>query len=246
MGSLKPNIDTNLYKIDSEYLCSGKKIGNIKPVPLDQIKKEFNAFEPININSTRHLTALYELFPPYLLKECNSTDWKLLEAMSRFDKRLNTFVVGCFDNQPLELKQLSYKWRFKDNVKWKTKVGTSPNGTLFIRIFTDEGTVYVIEGHRDSLTAELLGLDFIMVPYAGFKLKNTESLLHEVTGRKVVFIIEDKPAFKCMMKIAKAIEPVADHIVMLQLLEGKKMDLSDYVFTKNSIKEVLDGLKDKE
>jgi len=246
MSKLKPNIDTSLYKIDSEHLSLSKRMRDVKPVPLEQIIKEFDAFENIDMNSAKHQTVLLELFPSYLLEECDSADWKLFESMSRFDRRNNTFVTGCFDNQLLELKSLSYKWRFKDGIKWKTRAGTSPNGTLFIRIFTDNETVYVVEGHRDSLTSVLLGLDFIMIPYAGFKLKDTESLMQEITGRKVVFIIEDKPAFKCMVEIAKAIEPVAKDIVMLQLQEGDKMDLSDYVFTKNSIKEVLNGLKDKE
>ncbi len=246
MSSLKPNIDTSLFKLDKTQMAGKGYSGISNPISLEQLQSEFDQFEKLDLTDVLHRQVLLELFPSYLLEEQNKVDWQLFCSMSRYDRRNKTFVTGCFDNQLLELTQLSYKWKFKDRIKWKTRAGTSPNGTLFIRIFTDSETVYIVEGHRDSLTSVLLGLDFIMIPYAGFKLKDTESLIQEVTGRKVVFIIEDRSAFKCMMELAKAIEPVVEDIVMLQLQEGNKMDLSDYVFTKNSIKEVHDGLKDKE
>jgi len=246
MSSLKPNIDISLFKIDRTQMAGKGYSGISNPISLEQLQVEFEHFEKLNLTDVLHRQVLLELFPSYLLKKRNKADWQLFCSMSRYDRRNKTFVTGCFDNQLLEFILKSFKWKYKDGIKWKTRAGTSPNGTLFIRIFTDDGTIYVVEGHRDSLTAVLLGLDIIMVPYAGFKLKDTEGLMQEVTGRKVVFIIEDRSAFKCMMEIAKAIEPVVKDIVMLQLQEGNKMDLSDYVFTKTSIKEVLDGIKDKE
>ena len=246
MGNLTPNIDRNLFKIDPEYLSSYRRIGNIKPASFVQMEKEFNALELIDLNNSTHKESLLELFPLYLIEECDDADWKLFESMSRYDRKKKTFVAGCFDNQILEFKLISSKWRYIDGIKWKTRAGTSPNGTLFIRIFTDDGTIYVVEGHRDSLTAVLLGLDFIMIPYAGFRLKDIGGLKLELLDRRVVFIAEDEAAFKCMYNIAKAIEVATESTVLLSLENGKKMDLSNYALTKNSIKEVRDGLKDSE
>jgi hypothetical protein len=104
----------------------------------------------------------------------------------------------------------------------------------------------VIEGHRDMLSAILLGLDVIMLPYAGFRLKEPTAMQKEVASRDVVFIVEDEAAFKCMHRVAKSIQPYASAITMMSFAKGRKVDLSDCVRTKNSIREVIDGLKNKQ
>jgi len=167
-------------------------------------------------------------------------------AMSKYDNRNQTFVAGCFDNQPFDFKLISYKPRVKDGVKWKTRAGTSPNGTPFVRIFTDEGTVYVLEGHRDALTAVLLGLDFIMIPYAGFRVKEPSVLQDEVSDRDLVFIVEDKAAYECMVKVAEYLKVTAKSICLIELRDTEeKVDLSDYVENFNTIQEVIDGLRNR-
>ena len=243
MCSIKPKIDLSLYKLDSGQI-KGK--GNIKapsPLPLEQLSREFNGLEFINKKDSRHYGALLELFPQYLIESCDDADWQLFEAISRFDRRNDSFVVGCFDNQPLEFRLVSYKWRYKDNIKWKTRAGTSPNSTLLIRIFTDNEPIYVIEGHRDSLTAILLGLDFIMIPYAGFKLKETSSLLQDIENRNLIFLVEDIAAYKCMYRIANILQTAANSIKLKELGTGAdKVDLCDFVWQHKSLKEVVYGL----
>ncbi len=246
MSSLKPNIDARLFSLTQEQIASGtSKHYDSRPVSLERLEKEFYALERIEQTDKKHEKALFDLFPQHLLDTCDKTDWQLFLAMSRYDRRSDTFATGCYDNQPLDFKLISYKWQMKDGIKWKTRAGSSPNGTLFIRIFTDDRTIYVVEGHRDALTAILLGLDFIMVPYAGFKLADSFSLQKEVAGREVVFIVEDKAAFKCMFKIAQSIEDSVSSITMMSLAKGQKVDLSDYVRTKNSIEEIIDELENK-
>lgn len=246
MGELKPNIDTSLFKIDSACMYSRNRSGNITSIPLEQVEKEFNGLEAIDMSDSEQQKALDALFPDYLIKTCDDADWQLFRSMGRYDRNNHTFVTGCFENQDMKFKLISYKWRHKDNIKWKTRAGTSPNGSLFIRIFSEDRTVYVVEGHRDSLTAVLLGLDFIMIPYAGFKLKDTALLRKEVSDRKVVFIIEDQAAFNCMCPLALAIEDISDEIVLIQLMTEEKCDLSDFVMKNNCIEEMIYGLKNKE
>ena len=246
MSSPKLNINTSLFKLDAEQMVGKGYSGSSSPISIEKVTKEFNKLERINLSDDSHRRAIDELFPSSLLHARNDADWKLFSSMSRYDRCNRSFVAGCFNNEILELKLISYKWRRKDGIKWKTRAGTSPNGTPFIRIFTDDSSIYVIEGHRDCLTAILLGLNFVMIPYAGFRLKDADALKKEVSGRKVVFIVEDIAAFNCMSRIASAIEATASEIIMIQLKTGEKCDLSDYVFIKNNIKEVLDGLKNKE
>jgi len=223
---------------------AGEKSNNVNnTISFEQLQAEFNQFERIDLTDTSHQQALLELFPEYLLIERNNIDWQLFCAMSRYDRRNKTFITGCFDNTPLEFKLISYKWSYKDGIKWKTKAGTSPNKTLFIRVFTDDAPIYVIEGHRDALTAVLLGLNFVMIPHAGFKLREPSALLKEVKGRKVILLVEDRAAYKCMREIAEALQETANSIRLIQFGSDEvKIDLSDYVRKFYSIKEINNGL----
>ncbi len=226
---------------------TGKSVGSPPLVPLHRVKKEFDSLGRIDISNERHIEALRELFPEYLLSQRDDADWQLFLAMSRYDKNHTTFVTGCFNNESyLELKLISYKQRFKDGVKWKTRAGTSPNGTPFVRIYTDKGIIYGIEGNRDALTAVLLGLDFIMLPYAGFRLKEPSVLQEEVSDRDLVFIVEDRAAYKCMTKVAGHLKETAKSICLIELSDtAEKVDLSDYVKNFKTIKEVIDGLRNR-
>lgn len=242
--SLVPNIDASLFRLSDEQKRARSSIETNYKLPLLQLEKEFDTFERIDRNDKEHKEALNELFLPYLLKECDKLDLELFSSMSRFDRRSNSFVVGCFENQPFDFVLLSYKWRYKDGIKWKTRAGTTPNSTPLVRIYTDNEPIYVIEGHRDSLTAVLLGLDFIMIPYAGFKLKEPEGLQKEVAGRDVVFLVEDGAAYKCMYEVAEQLKETANRIQLIELSDSdRKMDLSDFAQQYNHIQEVKDVLQ---
>ena len=246
MSKLKPKIDTTLFKMTHEQMNTGKSVGSTPLVPLHRVEKEFDIFEEIDISDENHRRALHELFPPYLISQRDNVDWELFLSMSRYDRRNQTFIAGCFDNQPLDFKLISHKLQFKDGVKWKTRAGTSPNGTPFVRIYTDSEIIYIPEGHRDSLTAVLLGLDFIMIPYAGFRLKEPSELQSEIRNRDLVFIVEDEAAYKCMTKVAEHLKETAKSICFIELIDtDEKVDLSDYVKNFKTIQEVIDGLQNR-
>ncbi len=242
----KPNIDLSLYKIDVRDigLCTSFLMSSKENISLFQIRKEFDNFHHIDIVNPRHDKEIKTMFPKYLLEQANSNDMELFLSMSRFDSKNNTFVVGCFDNKPINFQLISYKYKMLGGVKWRTRGGTSPNGTALVRIYSDQEPVFVLEGHKDSLTAILLGLDFIMLPYAGYRNPEPIDLQKEVLGRDVVFLVEDEPAYKCMTRLSKPFAETADSLVLKQLGEaGMKVDLSDYVQRFNSIKEVANGLR---
>lgn len=247
MSKLIPNIDASFYRIDPTIMNSKKSYSdNGKKLSSGEIEKEFNSLEKIDISDENHRRALHELFPSYLISQRDDVDWELFLSMSRYDRRNQTFVAGCFDNQPLDFKLISYKPRVKDGVKWKTRAGTSPNSTPFVRIYTDSEIIYIPEGHRDSLTAVLLGLDFIMIPYAGFRLKEPSELQCEIRNRDLVFIVEDEAAYKCMTKVAEHIKETVKSICLIELSDtDEKVDLSDYVKNFKTIQEVIDGLRNR-
>lgn len=243
MKTLKPNIIIDDFKLTSAQINSESRSSSNFTLSRSHIKRYFNNLERIDLLDIQHLKALHELFPAYLLKERANEDWELFLAMSRYDRNFHSYVTGCFDNSsPLEFILISFKHRHKDGIKWKTRAGTSPNSTPLVRIYSDDGTIYVIEGHRDALTAVLLGIDFIMIPYAGFRLSIPTYLQNEIKGRNVVFLVEDEKAYNCMINIAEYIRNDAN--IKLRALGGieSKLDLSDFVQQFNSIKEVLNEL----
>jgi hypothetical protein len=244
----KPNINLSLYKLDyGESMQEGDSLIQAKDfqkVPLTKLKSEFDTFEQINLKNAEHKREILSMFPDYLVNDADQADKDLFHAMSRYDKRNHTFVVGCVDTST-GFTLISYKWKQKGEVKWRTRGGTHPNSTPFVRIFTDSEPIMVIEGHKDSLTAILLGLDFIMLPYAGYRISDPSYLQKEIKGRGVVFLVEDEAAHTCMEKTAEQFSDTAKKILLKQLgCTDTKIDLSDYVQHFNTIKEAVDGLRD--
>lgn len=246
MSKLKPNVDVSLYRINPTMMNRQKfYTGNGKKPSLVQIEKEFNSFDPIDFNNPTHREEIFSMFPEYLIKESAQADMDLFLAMSRYDRKHQTFIAGCFENQPLTFQILSYKWRFNDGSKWKTRYGTHPNSTPFVRIATDDKAIYFIEGHKDSLSAVLLGLDFVMLPNAGYKYEKYPSLSKELEARDIIFLVEDEAAHRCMFPLSQVLAETAKSII-LKSLNGQsdaKIDLSDYIQNFKTIKEVINGLQ---
>ena len=248
MGSLKPNIDTELYKLNDTDLISDANrysppaSNDISP---EALKKEFDSFEHIDLQNDSHSKELDLMLPRWLIKNANPIDLELFEMMSRYDKKNSTFVVGVFNNgfDDLRFELISYKRRRLGKVKWMTRKGTRPNNMPFVRIYRDDTPIYIVEGHHDMLTAILLGLDFIMIPTAGFKDVNT--IKDALLNADVVFIVEDERAYRCMLGLALKIESIAKRITLLELSDKQKYDLSDFAMEKNSIVEAINELENK-
>ena len=186
---------------------------------------------------------MHNILPAYLLRTSDSESLQQFNTISRIDKDAKQYVVGCFKGDITQHQLISYKHRYRHNIKWFTRKGTSANKYFSYRIRTANQPIYVIEGHRDKLTALLLGLDFIMIPYAGFQLKNTDAFKQLIANRKVVYIVEDKHAFKCMSNIALSTESVTEQTILWQPKRGEKMDLTDLAYQHNTIVEVLNALQ---
>ncbi len=244
-----PIIDPSLYKIDDLItgqsdlrFCKNDK--SQEDLSLDQIKKEFDNFSRIDINNPVHHEELLKMHPPWLLKQASEMKYKRYLSMNRYDNKNGTFVAGCYENTPRYCRLVSYKRRRTSVGKWITRKGTHPNASVFIDIRPDGSPVFVVEGVHDAATAELLGISFIMIPYAGFRLTDSTLLQKEVAEREVVFLVEDEAAHKCMKKVAEHLRKSARKIYLKQLgSNDAKADLSNYVQNFNTIEEVINGLQ---
>ena len=247
MGSLKPNIDPSLYKLNDADLISDSNqyspstINDISP---EALKKEFDSFEHIDLQNESHRKELDEMFPDWLIPQSSERNLRQFMDMGRYDRKSNTYVGGCFENTPEYCHLVSYKKRRLPIGKWITRKGTHPNSSLFIVIYPDGEPIYFIEGLHDSHTATLLGINFVMIPYAGYKNLNSTLIQKEVSGRDIVFLVEDEAAYTCMLRVVEQIQDDAKSIRLKYLGDtDTKMDLSDYVQKFNTIKEVINGLQ---
>ncbi len=247
MSIPKPKINPALCKLNDDELITDPTRytpSSSHDISLESLKKEFDAFERIDMQNDRHQKELHEMFPDWLLQQTSERNRKRFMAMSRYDRKNHTFVGGCFENTPSYCTLVSHKRRRLPIGKWIARKGTHPNASLFIIIYPNGEPIYFIEGLHDALTAVLIGINFVMVPYAGYRNQDPTQIQQEVSGRDVVFLVEDKPAYECMIRLVEQIQDFAKSIVLKQLGDSdSKMDLSDYVQTYNSIKEVIHELR---
>ena len=248
MSTPKPNINTELYKLNNTDLIPD--VNQYTPstandISLEALKEEFYSFERIDFKNDSHRKELNEMFPDWLILQSSERNLKRFMAMSRYDRKNNTFIGGCFENTPEYCNLVSLKKRRMSIGKWITRKGTHPNSSLFIIIYPDGEPIYLIEGIHDSLTAVLLGINFVMIPYAGYRNTDPSHLKREVVARDVIFLVEDAAAYKCMKRLAVLMQDSAKSIKLKHLGNiNRKIDLSDYVKKFKSIKEVIDVLQD--
>jgi len=242
MSNLKPNIDTSLFKLNDTDLISDSNQyspSTSSDISLDTLKKEFDSFERIDIEDESHKKELDAMFPGWLIPQASKRDLKRFMTMSRYDRKKDIFVGGCFENAPWYCNLVSYKRRRLPAGKWITRKGTHPNSSLFFVIYPDAKPIFFVEGIHDALTAVLLGINFIMIPYSGYKCGDPSHLKREVEGRDVVFLVEDGAAYSCMSRVAGQIDNSARSIMLLELDDTKeKMDVSEYIRKYKTIQEV--------
>ena len=201
------------------------------------LQAEFNRFEKVTLRNNLHKEEVLKVVPHWLIKEADKEDLALFQSIIRYDAYHHTLVAGWYKNSDTAFDMVTYKHRRKGEGKWINRIGTHPNSVAFHRIM-DNGKVYVIEGAHDALTAILLGISFIALPTTSYSnVEQFKSLLRD--GDEVVYIVEDKQGFECMKKLHSH---TGGKLIALSKDKDKKMDLSDFTLTQQSIKEVLNGL----
>lgn len=230
---------------DESYIPSIKPIKE-KPQPVpkieissEQLQREFDSFEMLDIRNPKHYEELLNVVPEYLLKEANKEDARLFMSCIRYDNQNQTLVAGWYKNSLLDFEMITYKRRRLNGGKWINRKDTHPNSTVFNRIFDDAKTVYIVEGARDALTSILLGLNFIAIPTTSFKnIEAIQSLIK--LDDEVIFICEDMQGYKAMSNLASAIPN--SKLVTFVKSKDEKIDLSDYVNSCKTIEGVIDAI----
>ncbi|WP_292660240.1 hypothetical protein [Nitratifractor sp.] len=212
----------------------------------DALKAEFDRFQRIDGNNQKHRDAIRDVVPEWLFDTAHKVDRARFETMARFDPGENCLVAGCFDE---EFRMISYKWRRKRGIKWYTRPSSHSNRAITLRTLrTRPGTLHVIEGHRDALTATLLGINWIMLPTASWRMRDRSveavaRAAHECGGHLIRFWAEDTAAYDAMRPFAERIGQRFNVEIRTYpgVESGKKLDLSDFTAKHSSIREVRDG-----
>ena len=238
------NIETNSHTTVTVPAPINRPPAKPRPVKItiapEQIAREFNYFETINIHDPDHYKELLQVTEPWLMEQANPNDWKLFHSMSRYDRQLQIFVTGCYTSKH-QLISFKHRRNWK-NDKWTTRKDTHPNDKAYPRIYTEDQPIFIVEGHRDCLNAILLGLDFIMLPTASYRDKDS-ILKQETTNRDIIFLVEDNQAYKAMRPLAEEIAQTAQSVRLKNYIKDEsKTDLSDYIKQFSNKKEVLDAL----
>jgi len=206
-----------------------------EPPPFREEWKSFYQFPPRE--------PLEDVIPGWLYKEADKVDKQRFLTMVRYDHDERCLVAGCFDE---DFQLIGYKWRRKNGIKWYARKGTHPNRSVTVRTLrTRPGPLHIIEGHRDALTATLLGLNYVMIPTASFKpteraLRAIIQVASECGGRPVKMWAEDKAAYKTMRPLAERLGKSLE--VELDTYPGggeEKVDLADLAYKHKSKLEIL-------
>lgn len=234
----------NRYKDDTLALTPQPIKEQPQPVPKieissEQLQKEFDSFEMLDIRNPKHYEELLNVVPEYLLKEANEADTRLFMSCTRYDNQNQTLVAGWYKNSLFDFEMITYKRRRLHGGKWINRKNTHPNSTVFNRIFDDTKPVYIVEGARDALTSILLGLNFIAIPTTSFK--NVEAIQSLIKpDDEVIFICEDMQGYKAMSNLSNAI--ANSRLVTFVKSKDEKIDLSDYVNSCKTIEGVQNAI----
>ncbi|MCC2644783.1 MAG: hypothetical protein K0R94_561, partial [Burkholderiales bacterium] len=121
---------------------------------LTNLEKQFNGFEALTFANDEHKPEILDIAPIWLIKQAHKADLDLFKALTRFDPINKTLVCACLDNSSgLFVNFVGYKRRRYNSGKWVNAKGTKANCMAFIRVFSDEEPIYVIEGYHDLLVA---------------------------------------------------------------------------------------------
>ncbi len=169
--------------------------------------------------------------PIWVWQQADEASIALFRELTTFDQVNKTLVMKIHDYSG---KIISYKRRRFRNHKWSTAAATHPNSQCIVSITNDTDPVYILEGHRDALTAILLGINFIAIPTVGYKVFG-EGETFLLSGRDVVFVPDlkrgDTQGTETMTALSEQVEAKSTNIISIK----KALDLMDIEYDKDSI-----------
>jgi hypothetical protein len=201
---------------------------NNQPIKAD-FAAEWRIFEPLTFNNEKHKAELLAIAPLELYKQADKQDITKFLEFAKYDRVNKTIAAVVKDNSG---KIVGYKRRrYKmgtELVKWAARKNSSIHHCT-INVNSGNNTIYIVEGLHDSLTAILMGLDFIGIPTATYN-RFTQYELDIIKGREVVFIPDnDSAGAAAVNRLLSQVKQFAKAISVFELPEQSK-DFTEYIF----------------
>ncbi len=215
------------------------------PVVVEPIRKEISLSKYDKLSKLQtfkhegYRSSALSIVPMWVYQQASKEALTRFKELTMYDDQYRSIVLKITD---VDGKVVSTKHRRKNDIKWCTAKDTSANICLY-DVKPSDVSVYVVEGHRDYLTAILLGLPVVMIPTVNYKTFN-EYELSLFTGKLVHFLPDlkrgDRAGAKIMTDLANQLDGIASHITINKLsdvlidslgidYQGNKLDLSDTI-----------------
>ncbi len=194
-------------------------------------------------NDAGYTKSALSIAPMWVYQQAEKPSLQLFREFTAYDEVTKSIVLKIRDYTS---KLISYKHRYKGDVKWCTASGTHPNKQCMVSIPSPKDNlypIYVVEGARDFLMMVLMGLNVVAIPTVSYR-EWTQNELSIFRGENVVMIPdldEQNKGVKCMENLAEQMDgteksmKLLDIRKVLDLMEIKhtdvKMDFSDVVLS---------------
>ena len=241
---ITPNIDPSKHSLDKETLYS-PLYNNAVEVDEAEVLPKVNRYlygldartgVLQTFTNADYRSEALSLSPMWLWKDAHKEDIEYFRTLTTFDDQNKTIIMKLHN---YDGKLISYKRRRLGQGKWITAKGTHPNAQPIVRVRLDNKPIYVIEGHHDSLTSVLMGINFIMLPTVNYT-QFTEQDVSMMIDREVIFmpdIGDGNKSIDAMLSMRDQVKDITSKTAIINLLTflssfnisytHHKIDLSD-------------------
>ncbi|BAF70431.1 hypothetical protein [Nitratiruptor sp. SB155-2] len=219
--------------------------------PQEELQRYWNSLIHIRELDNKKLKEVIDQIMPYeLAVACKEEDKKAFLNVVRYDPYHDSIAVKWMDDEGKQIRTIKHRKKRGFEGKWIAYKGTRANANAQIRIKDPLEPVFILEGFHDYLTALLVGINFIVVPFKGYRqltpkeMDHLRQKMHPKHKYDFVFIPdidgiderthEKKIAKEAIISLMKQLEPLAYLIDIWDIHEKyeytrghEKVDFSD-------------------
>lgn len=201
---------------------------NIQPVKIEApkvtndydqpeiVEAEFNAFDTLSFSNQAHRAELLAIAPLWVYQAADEESRQEFLATAKYSNKHKSLAIASFDDMG---RVASYRIRKGSKSKWQARANAPANAHIWSRLTEDSNKpLFVLEGSHDALTGVLLGIDFIALPSAGYKIKSSDlGLLKERNIFLLADIDKNETGLKAMEALAQMTEPIAKNALIVDI-----------------------------
>ncbi|SMC10055.1 hypothetical protein [Nitratiruptor tergarcus] len=219
--------------------------------PQKELQRYWNSLLKLRELDSQKLEEVINQVMPYdLAAVCRDEDKKELMQVVRFDPYHDSIAVKWMDEEGKSIRTIKHRKKRGFSGKWIAYKGTRANANAQIRIKDPLEPVFILEGFHDYLTALLVGINFIVIPFKGYRqltpkeMDHLKQKMHHKHKYDFVFIPdidgidehthEKKISREAIRNLMMQLDPLADQIDAWDIHEKfeytrghEKVDFSD-------------------